>query len=163
MWPRAFAVPCGDPVPTPPIRYTTIRVFYRGGGVASIAGCPPLSRLSPIPWEQAVLATVHDHHGKRVWTLIGFQVLTPDPSGTGSDRCRDMFGAIEKCDGHGSSSAIGMAGEKNPFLVDAPFPFDQSWYFSQLFNGFRIHSPVIGIGHNKTCRRGFLREMHKFF
>ena len=61
------------------------------------------------------------------------------------------------------SSAIGMTGEKNPFLVDTPFLFDQSRYFSKLLDRFRGHRAVIGIGHNKTCRRRLLREMHKVF
>ena len=123
MCPPAFTVACGDVVPTPLIRYTTLCIFNRGCRVATIAGSPPLYGLFPIPWEQGILTTVHDHDGKRVRTLIFLQILTPDAHGAGSNRRGNMLGAIDKRDGHGNSAAIGMAGEKNPFVIDTFMAF----------------------------------------
>ena len=97
--PRPFAVTCCDMIRTPTVRYTALCVFDKACRLATVAGSPPLYRLFPITWEQGVLTAVHEHNGKRIRTLIGFQVITSDTRCTGSNRRRNMFGAIEKRDG----------------------------------------------------------------
>ena len=85
-----------------------------------------------------VLAAVHEHHGKGARATLLIQITTPDPHRTGSNRCRDMSGAFEKCDPHGRRPAIRMTGENNPFVVDTPFLFDQSRDRSKLLNALGV-------------------------
>ena len=108
--PRAFAIACWYIVLTTLVSHTTVCVLYRACGLATITGSPPLSRLFAIPREKGVMATVHDHNGKRVRTMIFFQVLPPDAHRTGNNRRWNMFGAIQKRYAHCRSSAIRMTG-----------------------------------------------------
>ena len=62
------------------------------------------------------MAAVHDHNGKRVRTMILFQVLTLMPTALGAIAAGICLVPLEKRYGRGSSPAIRMTGEKNPFL-----------------------------------------------
>ena len=91
--PSAFAIACSDIILTTSVRYAAICLFYRACSIATITGSPPLYRLFTITREKGVMATVHDHDGRRVRTMIFFQVLAPDAHRTRSNRRWNMFGA----------------------------------------------------------------------
>lgn len=108
--PSAFAIACSDIILTTSVRYAAICLFYRACSIATITGSPPFYRLFTITREKGVMATVHDHDGKRVRTMIFFQVLAPDSHRTRCNRRWNMFGTIHKRYAHCSSPAIRMTG-----------------------------------------------------
>ena len=68
-----------------------------------------------------VVGTVHNQSRQRFGAGEGFEVDPPEPGGTWRHRSRDVAGLVQQGQSEGNCSAVRMAGQVDPPLINAPF------------------------------------------
>ncbi len=106
---------------TSQIGQTAIFVLLNRTGSTLITLSQPGSRLSPVAGKKMIVGTVHNQSRQCFGTREGFEVNPPEPGSTRRHRCWDMASLVQKGQREGNGSAVRMAGQINPLLINAPF------------------------------------------